>query len=362
MGTEIERHEEPQTITTTTGPDPTGGRLVAWAQAARAAHSLATSLVKTPFVPLVGTKNNRRPLDAASAAAMILAGDEVGFTPIMALRSIYLVHGTPAFTAKAMAALVLSQGHDFWVEEETTAKVVVAGRRKGSDHDQRVTWTMDRARKAGYTSNSKYDTNPQEMLYARAVSELCRRLAPDVLAGMPYSAEELELSEEPTTTTVTRESAKVSRAKAKPQPEEPSLDDAPQTPQGQESPDVAASVEGPGVGAPDAPPAPADPTEPPLDDDEPMDAEVVDDKPTPTPDTKKATQAQVRKIVVMMNEQGITEKAHVMSYLKTVTKTDYESRKDLTREHAHEVIEALTFDAEQAADDAAAARQAQGEA
>jgi hypothetical protein len=360
MGNEIERREEPQTTVTTTGPDPTGGRLIAWAHAARAANELARALVQTSFAPLVGPKNNKRPISVGDATAMILSGDEVGLTPVQALRSIYLVHGTPALNARAMAALVLAHGHDFWVVEEGPNKVTVGGKRRGSEHEQFVTWTMDRARKAGYTRNEQYESKPQEMLYARAISELARRIAPDALAGMAYSTEELETDEAAsTTTTVTRSSAKVSRAKAKPEPDEPPLDDTPQTPQGQESPGASTPVEGEGVGAPDdAPPAPE---EPPLD--EPVDAEVVDDKPathTLDPSAKKVTQAQLRKIVVMMNEQGITEKPHVMSYLRTVTKTSYESRKDLTREHAHEVIEALTFDAEQAAADAAAASAAQG--
>lgn len=350
-GNELERHEPHDVVTTTTGPDPTGGRLIAWAHAARAANELARALVQTSFVPLVGPKNNKRPISVGDATAMILSGDEVGLTPVQALRSIYLVHGTPALNARAMAALVLSHGHDFWVVEEGPNKVVVAGKRRGSDHEQTVTWTMDRARKAGYTRNEQYESKPQEMLYARAVSELARRIAPDALAGMAYSAEEIEQEQEPTTTTVTRSSAKVSRAKAaKPEPDEPPLDEPTQTPQGQESPDVPASVEGPDVAAPDAPPVPE---EPPLD--EPIDAEVIDDRPT----AKMITQQQLKKIVAMMNEQGLTTKPSVMAYLETVTKVAYESRKDLTREHAHEVIEALTFDAEQAAADATAAKEAQ---
>lgn len=343
MSQEIERHEEPQTTVTTTGPDPTGGRLVAWAHAARAANELAKALVQTSFVPLVGPRNNKRPIGVGDATAMILSGDEVGLTPVQSLRSIYIVHGTPALNARAMAALVLAHGHDFWVVEESPTKVVVGGRRRGSDHEQTVTWTMDRARKAGYTSNPQYESKPQEMLYARAVSELARRLAPDALAGMAYSVEELESDETAaTTTTMTRTSTKVKRAKQ--EPEEPSLDDTPPTPQGQESPDAGTSVEGSDAPTSDAPPAPEEPSL-----DEPVDAEVVEEEaPVAAPDTKKATQAQVRKIVVMMNEQGLTTKPSVLAYLKTVTNVDYESRKDLTREHAHEVIEALTFDAAQA--------------
>lgn len=335
MSNEIEKYEEPETTVTTTGPDPTGGRLVAWAHAAGAAKRLADALVHTSFVPLVGPKNNRRKLDAGDAAAMILAGDEVGFTPVQALRSIYLVHGTPALNAKAMAALVMSKGHDFWVEEEGPAKVTVGGRRRGSDHEQRVTWTLDRARKAGYTRNEKYQTHPQEMLYARAVSELCRRLAPDALAGMGYSVEELEQEQEPTTTTVTRSSATQKVRRTKPEPEEPPLDETPQ----QESPDVRASVEGADAGTSDTPPAV---DEPELDDapqggassgEDIQDAEVVDEQPI-TDNTRK-------HMFALLNQLGITDAAQQRAGMSKILGRKVTTRSGLTQDEGQLIIDDL---------------------
>ena len=49
----------------------------------------------------------------------------------------------------------------------------------------RAEFTIERAKKAGYTSqNAKYGTDPQAMLYARAASILCRQMAPEVLKGL----------------------------------------------------------------------------------------------------------------------------------------------------------------------------------
>lgn len=198
--------------------DPTGGRLVAWAEAASAAHSLAKALSATAFVPAA----MKSPGDATAA---ILMGDELGLSPIAALRSIYVVHGTPALYAKSMVALALSHGHAIWTEESSDAKVVVCGQRRGSEHVERSEWTIARAQKAGYTSNKKYASNPQEMLYSKAAGEVARKVAADTLAGIPYSVEDLELGEVQTST-VTRESAKTSvRRKAatpEPEPEAPS--------------------------------------------------------------------------------------------------------------------------------------------
>jgi hypothetical protein len=176
--------------------DPTGGRLVAWAQAAGAANQLAKALVQTGFVPMVGPKNNRRPMSENDVTATILMGDELGFSPLAALRSLYVVHGTPALYSRSMVALALSRGHQVWTEESGPTQVVVCGRRLGSEHVERAVWTMDRARKAGYTSNTKYSETPEEMLYAKAAAEIARKIAPDVLSGVPYSVEDLELEPE----------------------------------------------------------------------------------------------------------------------------------------------------------------------
>jgi hypothetical protein len=165
--------------------DPTGGRLVAWASAAGAANKLAGALARTTFVP----KHFQGDPDAITAA--LLLSDELGLPPISGLRSIYMISGTPALYARTMVALAVSHGHEVWTVESTDAKVTVSGRRQGSDKVETVTWTHDRARKAGYTNNKKYDTDPQGMLYARAAGEVARKVVPDVLYGVPYSAEEL---------------------------------------------------------------------------------------------------------------------------------------------------------------------------
>lgn len=287
--------------------DPTGGRLVAWAQAASAANALAKSLAQTAFVPRVKASNGQMvPISPGDATAAILMGDELGLSPLAALRSVYVVHGTPALYARTMAALVMSHGHEVWTVEESEQRVTVAGRRRGSDHEERVTWTMDRARKAGYTKNQKYQTNPVEMLYARAVGDIARRIAPDVLAGVPYSVEEIELSQEPATTAVTREpgAKRTVARRSKPEPDEPPLDDAPVAPE--ESEDAA---------------------EPEADDEEPG-----------------VTAAQLKNIGRLMTKADITERTHALEYVATVVGRKVGSRKELTVTEASALIEALMRD------------------
>lgn len=182
-------HRDMTIPTPTSMDDPTGGRLIAWAEGLAAAHRIASALCMTSFAP---AHFRGKPEEAAAA---ILYGDELGFTPTQALQNIFMIGGKPGMYARQMAALVMSHGHQVWTVEKTDTSVTVAGLRRGSsspDPDLE-TWTIERARKAGYTSNKKYDTDPQAMLYARALADVCRRIAPDVLAGIAYTVEELEV-------------------------------------------------------------------------------------------------------------------------------------------------------------------------
>ena len=190
--------------------DPTGGRLIAWADGLTAAHRIGSALCQTAFVP---ASFRGKPEEAAAA---ILYGDEIGLTPTQALQSVHVISGRPGLYARAMVALAMSKGHEVWTVEKSDAKVTVAGRRKGSTHVHEETWTTARAQKAGYTNNKKYSTDPQAMLYARAAADVVRQIAPDALAGLDYAVEELELSESPTVTTITRSATRPAKVQRKP--------------------------------------------------------------------------------------------------------------------------------------------------
>jgi hypothetical protein len=269
--------------------DPTGGRLVAWAGAASAAHQLASSLTRTSFVPKAFQGN------AGDATAAIILGDELGLSPLSALRSIYIISGTPALYARTMVALAMSKGHEVWTESSTDREVIVCGRRRGSEHIERVTWTIDRARKAGYTNNKKYDSDPQAMLWAKAAGEVARKIAPDVLAGVPHSVEDLELEDQPT--------AKVTRA--------------PRTVQRQPKPEAP---------------------------------EPEFDEPAPEPVKAAAdvmiTDAQSKKLHALLREAGITDREVGLAYIGDVIGHEIGSSKELTKAEASKAIEQIAAEKE----------------
>ncbi|RHA38688.1 hypothetical protein [Cellulomonas rhizosphaerae] len=188
-----------------------------------AAHQIASAIAGTSFVP----QHFRGKPDECAVA--ILYGATIDFDPVTAIQQIYVIGGKPALYARAMVAVVLSKGHDIWVEEEAPGKVTVAGRRKGSDRVQKITWTTEDARRAGYTSNKKYDTDPRAMLYARASGDIARRIAPDALMGMAYTVEELELGITPESAAARSERSGVSRLRAAVPPKD-EVDEAFETP------------------------------------------------------------------------------------------------------------------------------------
>jgi len=169
-----------------------------WAAELNAAHQLGVALANSNFLPnglRMKGKNSYKTIDelSADAAAVILAGKSVGLDPMQSVQNIFPVHGMPSMYARTMSALVISKGHELVRSEATEQSVTVQARRKGGDRWQAFTWTIQRATKAGYTANSKYKSDPIGMLTAKALAEACRLVFPDVLLGMPYSVEDLEL-------------------------------------------------------------------------------------------------------------------------------------------------------------------------
>lgn len=168
----------------------------------RAAAQVVPVLIDGGMAPeryLPGYKTNKmrepQTRDQAIAAGMAAAvfGAGLGMGVAKSLQNVFTVHGQPSIYARTATAVVMSLGHEVWEEETSANRVTVCARRKGETRVRRSTWTIDKAAKAGFTGNSKYKSQPEEMLYAKAAMTVCRRAFPDVMEGMPYSVEEREL-------------------------------------------------------------------------------------------------------------------------------------------------------------------------
>jgi hypothetical protein len=163
-----------------------GTDLILWARQAEAAAVYAERVCSTTMAPAA---YRGKP---AEAAAAILAGAELGFSPMASLRAFDNIQGTPAPKAMTLRAVVQAAGHEVRIVESTDERAVVDGRRKGDTEWQTSIWDTARAQKlTQYKTNPNYKSNPAQMLVARATAEVCRWVGADAIMGMPYAAEEV---------------------------------------------------------------------------------------------------------------------------------------------------------------------------
>jgi hypothetical protein len=138
---------------------------------------------------------------------------------------------------------VQSKGHEVWVEDSTTTRAIVCGKRKGSEQVQKSVWTMDRAKGLKIDQKENWRKQPQAMLIARATAELCRLIASDVILGIPYAVEELG-DDDGTTEAAPRAKRTAKRQPIEtvelPEPEVPALEATAETP----APAVAVEPDG----------------------------------------------------------------------------------------------------------------------
>lgn len=284
----------------TTGQNEAFARLAVWAESARAAHQMSQSLVHTSFVP---QQFRGKPEEATAA---ILAGAEVGLSPMASLRSFDIIQGTAAPRALTLRAIVQAQGHELRVVESTETRAVVEGRRKGTDTWQRSVWTLDRAKNLGLLGKDNWKKQPGAMLVARGTAEVCRWIGSDAIAGIAYASEELADDIEPSTTTETT-AARPAKRTAQRRP-------------------IRA--------VPDAP-------EPTLDEPEPQPAHPRDVDPEPEPDARMVTEPQKRHIFALLNERGITDRDKRLAGISKVVGRQIGSTNELTVDEAARVIESL---------------------
>jgi hypothetical protein len=189
-------------------PLPAPADTDSWVEIVAHVSRLAGVISQTSFVPR-GLRG-----DSPATTAAILYGREVGFAPMTALTMIHVVEGRPGMYAEGMRALVLSAGHEIVIEEATSAQCRIRGRRRGSSVWTPLVWTIDDARRAGLTGKDNWKKYPRAMLVARATTDLCRMLFPDVIHGF-RSLEEFDIVEgadivedpSPSTRTVQRKRA-----------------------------------------------------------------------------------------------------------------------------------------------------------
>lgn len=299
MTTDLVRH---QPTAFEVAQPPMAAALVAWAGAAQAANQIAVAVVQTEFCPVA---YRGKPGEATAA---ILAGAELGLSPLASLRAFDSIQGVIAPRAIALRAFVQSQGHDVWKVKSSETEAVMRGRRLGSSQEQESRWTVARAQALGLTGKDNWKKQPEAMLIARATAEVCRLVASDAILGMPYAFEELEDGD----------------------PGSPSSAPSNGTRKARRATVTAERVEDVHL-SPDPEPVAVD--EPPL-----------DDEPAGTSDSQVGplTHAQSKMLHALFNQCGFTDRDDRLRATVTIVGREVETSNDLTKHEASVLIDVLT--------------------
>lgn len=128
----------------------------------------------------------------ADICITLQTGVELGFSPMVALRSIDVIHSTPAIKPQAMLALIRSRLPKSLVKMEGDAKkatCTIIRDRDFPEDSYTAHWTIERAQTMGLLSKDNWKKQPQTMLMWRAVGEAARFACPDIIGGMYNSFE-----------------------------------------------------------------------------------------------------------------------------------------------------------------------------
>jgi hypothetical protein len=284
---------------------------------------IAQRIGGTEFVP-AGIRDN-----PAAITAALLYGSEVGLGRMQSLAKIAVINGRPTLAAEAQRALILAAGHELWIDESTTTRCIVAGRRRGSTHISRITWTIDDATRAGLAGKQPWRMYPRQMLLARASAELARAIFPDAIGGLAATEEYEDEPPAPETNDVPKPGRRRRRAAAA--PAEPAALPAAETGLPPEEAAVldelekmGAKDEGQGSGAAD---------------EGPQEANESLDSGDPAPDPISGEQRA--KLHAMFREKGVPERTDRLRYCERVVGRELKSSNELTKDEASVIIDRL---------------------
>jgi hypothetical protein len=147
-------------------------------------------IAKTDFVP---ASLRGKP---EAILACVLHGRSMGLDPMQSLTHIHVIDGQPQPSAQLLGRLIRAAGHSVEVVEMTDAAVRLRGTRADSGETLEVGFSIEDAQRAGLVTIDEdghprarsrgnnpmpWELHPDDMLWARALSKLHRRLFQDVM-------------------------------------------------------------------------------------------------------------------------------------------------------------------------------------
>lgn len=122
----------------------------------------------------------------AAIFMVLLAAHDLGIKPTIALNGgIWNIQGKIEISARLMTSMIRRAGHSIAIKECNDKICTLKGKRIDNQDEIEVSFSIEDAQKAGLASRDVWKKYTEDMLYARALSRLARRLFPDVI-GTAY--------------------------------------------------------------------------------------------------------------------------------------------------------------------------------
>ncbi len=133
---------------------------------------------------------------AAQGYIKVLAGKELGLSPMQALNSFYFVAGRLGIVAQTMGALVKKSGkYDYRITIHTDTECEIEFLKITEDKEiviGKSRFDIKMAAKAGIVNKDNWKNYPMNLLFARALMNGIRWYCPEAVSAFTYSVEELE--------------------------------------------------------------------------------------------------------------------------------------------------------------------------
>ena len=125
--------------------------------------------------------------DVSAVMTIMLSARELGISPMSALNGgLNIIQGKVEVSARMMNAMIRRGGHSIKTLECIDTMCKMQGKRADNGDEEVVEFSFEEAERAGLVKpGGGWHKYPSDMLYARCLSRLARRLYPDII-GCSY--------------------------------------------------------------------------------------------------------------------------------------------------------------------------------
>jgi hypothetical protein len=129
----------------------------------------------------------------AQAVVKIMAGRELGLSPLQSITDIYIVNGKVALQAKVISSLIKRSGkYDYHIDKLDDEGCVISFFQLNGERIKigESSFSKADAARAGVINKEVWKSYPRNMYFARTISNGGRLFCPDVITA--YTTEEVE--------------------------------------------------------------------------------------------------------------------------------------------------------------------------